>query len=324
MRPAALVPWGAALAKQEWQQDALAAAPQQPRQSRTCGVPNFRSLTAIWPARNPSARGGGGAKRRCRLPLLAALPFLSFFLFTGAAFKIRGRCADEYRHTGVPKAASLLCMQASHTRACGLATPCHRCLISPAPLPRHPRLLHQRCWPSRDARPPPAALFPPSQAHSNSSRCRGACMQRRGRNVRRRARRRRPPPMPPTQQLPLITHRRQILPCSCRRSRRMAAPQMFTTPFAHAAGGGGSVAHGDGAGTDGPQRAPSAARAPSGRPPLPPGAPFGRDGSGRGSARLGSLALGELSGKHRPLLLLVLEVGRASAATHVRAVCPCL
>ncbi|PRW20994.1 hypothetical protein C2E21_8498 [Chlorella sorokiniana] len=72
---------------------------------------------------------------------------------------------------------------------------------------------------------------------------------------------------------------------------------MFTTPFAQPAAGGGS-GHSDAGGSDGARTSPAtAARAPSGRPPLPPGALASRDGSGsatrKGSFRLSSLTLDE-------------------------------
>lgn len=82
----------------------------------------------------------------------------------------------------------------------------------------------------------------------------------------------------------------------------MAAPQMFATPFAQPGAGGCSGIHCEAGGSDGARTSPATAgRAPSGRPPLPPGAMAGRDGSGsaacKGSMRLSSQTLGEVLGR---------------------------
>lgn len=109
---------------------------------------------------------------------------------------------------------------------------------------------------------------------------------------------------PPTQQLPSdYSAPTDSLPASAQVcSDGMAAPHMFTTPFAQpAVGGSGSMLGDSGGGSGEGPRASSAAaagRAPSGRPPLPPGALPSRDGSGsrKVSVRLSSLTLGELAG----------------------------
>ena len=216
------------------------------------------------------------------------------------------RSSAEARHRrACPKGSFLLCMRG--WRVLQWPPQPWQGSVSPHPLLQASRAAAAPLlW-----RPPHARLVPqpslPLQSRSapRSGRCGGAYMPPWGRNAR--------PPQPRPASAAAASRRRN----SCQnysapptdshtprplavqaRLAHMAAPHMFTTPFAQPGAGGCSGIHCEAGGGDCARTSPATAgRAPSGRPPLPPGL---REGSGsathKGSMRLSSQTLGEVLG----------------------------